>query len=210
MSSGSVLIDLHYLPCIEYFALFLKYDQIRIESCEYYQKQSYRNRCYVLTANKVVALAVPVVKGNRKQLVRDIQIDYNQRWKSDHWRTIESAYGKSPFFAYYADFFAQIIHRDYKYLFDLNWDLLTKCLSLLRIDKKIIFTSVYEKYPDIGSDDLRSAIHPKKSLAASNIYQPVEYMQNFGSNFVPNLSIVDLLFCEGTNAPNIVRQSLLS
>ena len=205
----SVVIDLHYLPCIEYFACILKYDVIYLEACENFQKQSYRNRCNILTANKVATLSVPVLKARQKQLIREVQIDYAQKWLSDHWRTITSAYGKAPYFEYYAGFFENIFLKKYKYLYDLNIDLLTTCLYLLKLEKKIIFTTEYKIDVEPCQDDFRSKIHPKISFEQNNIYKSVPYVQNFGKTFVSNLSIIDVLFCEGTHSQNLIRQSLI-
>jgi hypothetical protein len=205
----SVLIDLHYFPCLEYFACLLKYDTIYLEACENFQKQSYRNRCNIITANKIATLSVPVLKAGKKQLIRQVEIDYAQKWLTDHWRTIYSAYGKAPFFEYFAGFFENILLKKYNYLFDLNLELLTTCLQLLKINKKILLTSSYKKEAEPGQDDLRSQIHPKISFRQNNIYAPVPYNQNFGNNFVSNMSIIDVLFCEGVQSLNIIRQSLV-
>ncbi|MES2731139.1 MAG: WbqC family protein [Bacteroidota bacterium] len=204
-----MVIDLHYLPSLEYFAALLKYEHIYIEAHEHYQKQSYRNRCYIRAANKVDLLSVPILDGNRKILIQDVKIDYQQGWLKDHWRAITSAYGKAPFFEYYAPFFEQLFFKKYTYLFDLNWELLTKCLSLLQIRKNLILTTSYVKLEELLSLDLRSAIHPKKNYLDNKIYQAVPYVQNFGSDFAPNLSIVDLLFCEGTQAKQFLEQSII-
>jgi hypothetical protein len=206
---ASVVIDLHYLPSIEYFTCLLNYEIVYLEACEHFQKQSYRNRCKILTANKIATLSVPVFRASSKQFIREVQIDYSQKWLTDHWRTITSAYGKSAYFVHYAGVFEEIFLKKYKFLFDLNLDLLTACLSLLKINKRIEFTSGYNNYTEKGQDDFRSKIHLKPGERQSFIYRPVPYMQNFGSNFVSNLSIIDVLFCEGPYASNIIRQSLI-
>lgn len=210
MGASSVLIELQYLPCLEYVACLLKYDTVYLEQHEFYEKQSYRNRFCILTANKVAILSVPVVKGNHKQRITDVQIDYSQNWVKDHWRTIASAYGKSPFFDHFAPYLEQIFAKQHRFLFDLNIELLTKCLNLLDAGIKINFTSTYQKYAENGQIDLRSAIHPKKDFTQNHEYQPIPYLQNFGSNFVPNLSILDALFCEGKQALHIIRQSIVA
>lgn len=209
MSAISAVVELQYLPCLEYFTCFLKYDTVYIEVHEHYQKQSYRNRSHILTANKVAILSVPVVKGNSKQLIKEVQIDYNQKWTTDHWRTIYSAYGKAPFFEYYANFFERVYLKKHKYLFELNIELLTNCLSLLKLDSKLYFTEYYKNSTEVGLKDLRSAIHPKSGGKNNNLYTPVRYRQNFGNNFVSNLSIIDVLFCEGPQSPELIRQSLI-
>ncbi len=152
---------------------------------------------------------MPVIKSNSKHLIKEVQIDYRQKWLPDHWRTISSAYGKAPFFEHYADFFERIYVKKYTHLFDLNIELLTNCLYLLKLKKNIAYTTSYKTNADIGVDDLRSVIHPKKNYKINNFYSPVRYKQNFGNNFASNLSIIDILFCEGPQSLEIIRQSLI-
>lgn len=205
-----VLIDLHYLPSIEYFTIFNLYKKIEIESFENFQKQSYRNRAAILSANRITNLSIPVLGSNSKHGIKSIQIDNKQRWMDVHWRGIISAYGKAPYFEYYKDYFQEIFDKPHEYLFDLNLELLTLCLKLLNYDNVITFSEMYQKNPEGGVLDLRSAVHPKKDFAQNTFYQPYSYIQLFGKEFVPNLSIVDVLFCEGPNASNIIHQSTAS
>ena len=204
-----VWLDLQYLPSLEYFAALLKYDYIYLEANEHFEKQSYRNRCYIRAANKVDLLSVPVLDGRRKVMIRDIRIDYQQSWLKDHWRAITSAYGKTPYFEHYASYFEQILFKKHTFLFDLNWELLTKCLHLLQIRNKLKSTSSYVKDLDLNCLDLRSVIHPKKNYLNNKIYRALPYVQNFGSEFVPNLSIVDLLFCKGVEARQYLELSVI-
>ena len=199
-------IDLQCLPSLEYFCALLKHDTIMVESHEYFEKQSYRNRCKILTTNKVDVLTVPVKNGNTKILIKDLRIDYHQDWTRRHWGAIHSAYGKSPFFEFYADYFKILLEKKPDFLFDFNLDLLTICLKLLRLEKTIIFTENYEK--DV-KNDFRGQIHPKKTYQENQLYQPVKYRQNFGNEFEPNLSILDLLFCQGNQSLKILQESLI-
>ena len=201
-----MVIDLQYLPSLEYFCALLKHDTIVIETHEYFEKQSYRNRCKILTTNKIDVLTVPVKNGNSKVLIRDLRIDYHQDWTRRHWGAIHSAYGKSPFFEFYADYFKILLAKKPDFLFDFNLDLLTICLKLLRLEKTIIFTEKYEK--DV-ENDCRGLIHPKKYYQENQLYQPVKYRQNFGNEFEPNLSILDLLFCQGNQSLKILQESLI-
>jgi hypothetical protein len=200
-----MIIDLHYLPSLEYFACILQHDTITIEAHEYYEKQSYRNRCKILASNKIDILSIPVQNGNSKVLIRDLKIEYRQEWLRRHWGAIYSAYGKSPFFEYYADFFATVFEKKTDFLFDFNLELLTICLKLLKVEKKIIFTEEYQK---VAQNDYRGQIHPKRDYALNNIYQPIVYRQNFGNEFEPNLSIIDLLFCQGNQAVKVLEHSI--
>ncbi len=201
-----MIIDLQYLPSLEYFACILQQEVITIEAHEYYEKQSYRNRCIIQTTNKIDSLSIPVQNGNKKVLIRDLRIEYHQDWQRRHWGAIHSAYGKSPFFEFYAEYFKNILDKKTDFLFDLNFELLSICLKLLRLEKKFIFTEKYEKEVEF---DFRGKIHPKRDFSLNGIYQPAVYRQNFGSEFVPNLSILDLLFCQGNQASKILQSSMI-
>jgi WbqC-like protein family len=198
-------IDLQYLPSLEYFCAILKYDEIIIEAHEYFEKQSYRNRCRIQTTNKIDTLSVPVQNGNKKVFIRDLKIDYSQDWTRRHWGAIHTAYGKSPFFEFYSDYFKKLLDKKPDFLFDLNIEILTFCLKLLRLEKKIIFTENYQKNVE---NDFRGLIHPKRNYELNNLYQPLAYRQNFGNEFEPNLSILDLLFCQGNQSLSVLKESI--
>ena len=209
LDKQSVLIDLQYLPSLEYFSYLLSFNDVILECNEYYEKQSYRNRCYVLGSNKVEMLIIPILDGNKKTLIKDVRIDNNQRWSINHWRTISAVYGKSPFFEFYSDYFLQVYEKKYDSLWDFNFDMLTICLKLLRLNKTISQTVLYEKTPNSDVFDARGLINPKKAIENTLFYKPVAYTQNFGNDFVPNLSILDLLFCRGNQALEILKKSSL-
>ena len=102
--ADTVLLSTAYFPPIQYFTKFLLYKNILIEQYDHYGKQSYRNRCEIYGANGPLTLSVPVnKKHNQKILVRDVDIDYSLNWQKVHWKAIESAYNRSPFFLYYKD-----------------------------------------------------------------------------------------------------------
>ncbi|WP_299462607.1 WbqC family protein [uncultured Microscilla sp.] len=208
-NQDTLVLDLQYFPCIAYFVQWLKYPKVCIDIHENYEKQSYRNRCYIMLANKVACLSVPVVKGNRKQLYKDLQIDYDQKWLVQHWRSISSAYGKAPFYEYFADDFHNILHKRPRYLVDLNLELLTKCLKLLKMPESFDLSNNYINLNHTeGFREGRSAIHPKKGFQPDGQYGTFNYAQVFGKQFVPNLSVLDLLFCEGPNAGFILQKTL--
>ncbi|WP_338877222.1 WbqC family protein [Spirosoma sp. SC4-14] len=178
----------------------MQFQRVRLEAHEHYQKQSYRNRCYVLTANKVDSLAVPVLQGTHHLPVRDIRVDNEQLWQIRHWRCLQAAYGKAPFFEYYAPDFERIYQKPWTFLFDLNYELLTICLKWLGVSCSLNLTNCYEKIPRSDLFDARSRINPKNRSETYIFYKPLPYAQNFGFDFVPNLSIIDLLFCQGPMA----------
>ncbi|OEK05756.1 WbqC family protein [Roseivirga misakiensis] len=202
-----VLIESQYLPSIAYFSLIVRADVVFLETQEHFEKQSYRNRCHIVGANKVQSLSIPVHHGGRKILITDLAIDYKQKWMNNHWRAIQSAYGKAPFFDFYGEYIKDEFERTPERLFDFNQTLLTLCLKLLRTKVEIVKTDMYQKSPSDDIMDMRSLIHPKKSLDTLAWFRPEPYHQIFGKDFVPNVSILDLLFCTGPDALDILYQS---
>lgn len=198
-------IESHYLPSIEYFCAILRFEAIEIEVHENFVKQSFRNRCYINTSQGKQMLILPVTNKHGKTPVHEIQIDYRQKWQNNHWRTIESAYRNAPFFEYYADDLKKIIYENHECLISINQHLLSFCLRKLGQTIKISKTALYEKMPNSSISDLRGYISPKEDYSLRSFYQPVAYQQVFGNNFVPNLSLLDLLFCQGPNAIRIIE-----
>lgn len=203
----SALIDIHYLPSLEYFCALQRFDAIELEKHEHYVKQSYRNRCYINTAQGLEMLIVPLTSKHGKVVIKDIRIDYSKKWQNNHWRTIESAYRKAPYFEFYSDNLRTLLYRNHDFLFDLNLELLSFCLTSIRLHPSLSVSVSYEKEPDSPVFDLRSQINPKKPASGRDFYKPVSYHQVFGSGFVENLSLIDLLFCEGPRAPSLLFAS---
>ena len=206
---NATLIDLHYLPSIEYFCALKSFNEVVFEKHENFAKQSYRNRCYINTAQGVEMLSIPLTDKHGKVLVKDIRIDYSKKWQNNHWRTIESAYGNSPFFEHYAEGIESAIYKDYTFLFDLNLHLLSFCLQSLKWDLEISVSVSYEQTFPEPNVDLRSSINAKKPYSERSFLKPVSYYQVFGNQFVENLSLIDLLFCQGPRSTLILSQSSL-
>jgi hypothetical protein len=206
---NTALIDLHYLPCLAYFSAIHLYREIVVEKYEHYEKQSFRNRCYIKGPHRVETLIIPVTSKHGKPLITEVEIDYHQKWLNNHWRTIQSAYGKAPFFEYYAPDLHDIFFKKPRFLYDLNLQFMTLCLKWLKKEAKIRETSIYEKTAPAGLNDLRGLIKPEKEVGCNRFYKTIEYQQVFGSKFVPNLSLIDLIFSEGPGAWAIVQASAL-
>jgi hypothetical protein len=202
-----VLIDLQYLPSVAYFSTLRSASNVVIEKYEHYEKQTYRNRCYINTANGIVVLIVPVIATHEKTNISEVRIDYRQKWLNNHWRTIQTAYGKAPFFEYYAEDLQRILFQKFEFLYDLNLKLLTLCLKMLKMNLTIVESMAYEENVTNDLIDLRSAINPKKTETLNLFYKPAPYYQVFGNKFVQNLSILDLIFCEGPGAAGVVQAS---
>ncbi|MCF2443073.1 WbqC family protein [Dyadobacter sp. CY345] len=202
-----VRIELQYLPCLEYFACILSNNLIWVDIEERYVKQTYRNRCDVMTTNKIDTLTVPVQSYAQQSLTKDIKIDYSQHWIRRHWGCFRSAYGKSPYFEFFADELEAVYLKKPQFLTDLNYDLLTICLRLLGIRKEIRYNLSVPFQGDRAVIDALSTINDKKNRNINNYYQPFTYYQTFGNDFVSNLSIVDLLFNMGPEARSILLRS---
>ncbi len=205
----TILLELQYLPNIAYFSALLQAETIIIEQHEFFEKQSFRNRAVIRGPHQAETLSVPVLNSNSKQLIQDVKIDNTQNWQKTHWRTINAAYAKSPYFEFFADYFSPIYTQKQDTLWHLNLQLLTICLKLSKLNPSIQFSENYTKMPLNDVLDLRSAIHPKKTIESISFFCPFVYSQNFGNDFVPNLSIIDLLFCKGIDSKMILQKSLI-
>ena len=206
--SKTVILSTAYLAPIQYYSKLLKYDKVLIERHENFVKQSYRNRCKIYGANGELSLSIPVKRDNVKTKISDLVIDYDTNWPKLHWKSIESAYRSSPFFEYYQDEFIPFYEKKYKFLFDFNTEMQNMILEHLDIDVNVKLTHKYTSAQELKFDDFREKIHPKKSYSQDN-FKLIEYTQVFHEkhSFIPNLSIIDLLFNEGTNALEILRSS---
>lgn len=204
------LIETHYLPSVAYFAALWGLAEIRLEKHEYFVKQSYRNRCHILSAQGKKNLIVPLTSKHGKVYITAVRIDYGQKWLNNHFRTLQSAYGKAPFFEHYCQDLERALFRKTTFLYDLNCELLSMCLKWLQWDVTITETTIYEKMPGSEVLDLRSAINVKKSDSLQEFYRPARYWQVFGNTFADNLSLIDLIFCEGPEAAQVVRESAIA
>jgi len=188
---------------------FLK-DDILIEACENFQKQSFRNRTEILSANGRLSLFIPLIKGkDQKTIIRDIKIDYNTNWQKQHSKSIESAYNSSPFYEYIISDFSFVFEKQEKYLFDLNLKIIDVLNEYLQFNKDIKFTS---EYIPIVKNDLRNSIHPKAKMQQKDkLFIDKKYYQTFNDkySFEHNLSILDLLFNEGAHSVSIIKKCIL-
>ncbi len=201
---GQVCLTLAYLAPVEYYSAIAKAETVFLEYCEYYVKQTYRNRCHIAAANGPMALSIPVEKtGGERILIRDVRISKHKDWQQHHWRSIESAYNSTPFFEYYKDDFHPFYEKKWTFLWDFNLEIQAKVLELLDVEPNIQLTTEFKTTLIENILDLRDSIHPKKENQPENCkpyYQVFE--QRFG--FQPNLSIIDLLFNMGNEAKLII------
>lgn len=201
--NGKILISTAYLPPISYFTLISGADEIFIEREENYLKQTYRNRCCILSAHGLQSLTVPVLLGSlHKTPLKDIRIDYSKRWQQVHIGAITASYGSAPYFQFYNEKIKKVISGNYEFLLDLNMELITLLLDYLKIKKPVTYTTAFEKNAS-SSHDFRNKFSPKKEPDLK--VKP--YLQVFENEngFVPHLSIIDLIFNMGPDAVNYVQ-----
>ena len=196
--AGKIIISTAYLPPVAYFSLIAGADEAFVEKEENYIKQTYRNRCYILTADGPQILSVPVYLGSfHKTVIKDIRIDYSKRWQQIHLRAMKAAYSSSPWFEFYFDRIEQIISEGHEFLIDLNMELISLINNVLSINASVEYTSHFEPVTS-EPNDYRYTISPKRSDKREN--RAYRQVFQYGKGFVPDLSIIDLIFNMGPDS----------
>jgi hypothetical protein len=196
-------IEIHYLPSLEYMTILLQNPSLLFEVEENFPKQTYRNRCLILGANGVERLSVPVVHSSgEKTKTKDTKIDYSQNWVKQHLGAIQAAYGNAPYYEYFEPYLSQIFAKKRFFLVDLNIDLLSFVYRILEVPLVYEKTQEFGVYEGLSEYDQISA---KKDWQERSIYPDRAYRQCFGHEFVPNLSILDLLMNHGKESLIFLR-----
>lgn len=201
----TLLIESQYFPPISFYKTLIEVDILKIERYEHYQKVSYRNRCYIAGPNGVILLSVPLTKGkNQRTIMKDVRISNEEKWQALHWKTLTSAYRRSPWFEYFEDGLEGLYERKFDFLLDWNMACFEWADKVLGLEKPLSYTESFRKSydPAEGVLDRRDVLVPGKG---DETLPP--YTQVFGerTGFVPDLSILDLLFCEGKRALELLK-----
>ena len=207
----SILLSSAYLAPVQYYTKLLQCGkgEAYIESCDNYVKQTYRNRCVIADANGPLALTIPIEStGEGKCLMRDILISDHGNWRQRHWNALESSYRHTPFFQYYEDDFRPFYEKKIAYLYDFNMQLAQLVCELIGMEVSLLPTEQYVHAPDAMAD-FRMSISPKLSWQEDKAFHPAEYYQVFKQKhgFLPNMSIVDLLFNMGPESLLVLNGS---
>lgn len=193
---SSAIFPLFYLPPISYFTALKQSDfKFTLEKFEHFPKQTYRNRASIASPNGVLDLTVPVVKGSKVHTkIKDVKISYDARWQRLHWLSLQNCYRSSAFFEYYEDGLVPFYEKKFDFLFDYNLELLQWLCKQVKVNPHVDFTAEYvEQYT--GRSDFRQEF-TKNNVPNTQISH---YFQVFSdrNEFMPNLSVVDLLFSQG-------------
>lgn len=195
----TVLLSTAYLPNVHYLSQVINCDTIVIEKHENFVKQTYRNRCDIVTANGKLSLSIPLIKQADKELIFDKKISYAEDWQKQHWRTIVSAYKNSPYFEFFEDEFKPFYENQFEFLLDYNTQLLQTILHILRVKKQIKFTQTFELNPS-QVFDFRSLSDIQKNDTVIKPYYQV-FADKLG--FTPNVSCLDALFNVGLETKDL-------
>lgn len=190
-------------PNISWWAATLHNDALLLDKAEHYEKMTFRNKYTISGSNGIIQLSIPLQNGrNQRATMKDIKIA-PEKWQVNHWRTITSVYARSPFFEFYADILQQVFDTPFIYLIDFNLATLTLLNRILKAQLNISFTDTYNKIYD-DAIDIRS-----KEFKLTNSEAFPSYYQVFAdrTGFIPNLSILDLLFSEGPNTLQWLAQN---
>lgn len=210
MAEQAILLSTAYFAPVHYYTRFIEHPEVYIEQFEHFNKQTYRNRCLISGGNGLISLVAPVIKGRGpKVLIKDLQLSYDMNWQRNQWHTIVSAYNSSPYFEYYQDELQPFFETKHKFLLDLNMQLHATICDFLELKNTAKLTSDFEEVPE-ETLNFRDVISPKNKTLPDLAFQPANYTQVFTEKFgfLPNLSILDLLFNEGPNACTILENSI--
>jgi hypothetical protein len=196
------IIETQVFPNIQYFTLILKHKGLTLEANENYQKRSFRNRYHIGSQKGILNLSIPLSKGkNEQQSIREVIISFDHNWQSQHWNSICSSYGKSPYFIYYKDEIKELLFSTEGSLFQYNQNIILEICKLLKIPIAIEHTTDFEK-------NIQASHYNKLKL--NSLVQTIPYYQVYAkkSQFLNNLSILDLLFHMGPESILYLRKML--
>jgi hypothetical protein len=194
MKHQTVLLELEYFPCVDWFTTFLTADKVYLEQHEHFVRRSYRNRCELASPNGLLTLSVPLIGGrNQRTKIKDVLICNEEPWQQDHFKTISSCYRRSAYFEYFEQDIIAFFKKKQTHLLELNLDTLALILKLLQLKKDFELTTKYEKNVAEVFDGRNIFFGP------NHLNELQEYLQPFTdrNGFARNRSMLDMIFCMG-------------
>lgn len=203
-----ILIHPAYFPSIAQFVAIANADEVIFETQDNYQKQTYRNRTYIAHSNGKLLLSIPVEHGisGHRQKTNEVIMANKFQWQNQHWKSLQIAYRTSPFFEFYEDDISVLFKDTSDNLLAHNLAIFEVLCDLIGIEISMSQTSEYNMNVD-NVQDLRFLINAKKEYEF--ILTPYTQVLEFKHGFLPNLSILDLLFNEGPNTLSYLESHTL-
>jgi hypothetical protein len=201
---NNILTDIQYFGTVNWYKMLFKFSNIEFEIYERYQKMSFRNRCMIVGSNGLINLSVPLEKGrSQKILMKDVKISYTEKWQEQHWKSISSCYGNSPFFEFYEESLRSLFEKQPTYLFDLNFQTFEWVKKRLKWEVEMVSSGQYALDVAENCFDGRDLFKPN---AYDQVKEVIRYQQVFGDRigFKPNLCVLDLLFCNGPSSKSLL------
>ncbi len=205
-----MLIEPQFFPPIQYLTKFLRNESIVFDDLSPFVKQTYRNRAYIVSANKIQRLTVPVKQGKTRVPFKEVKVDYSKNWPREIWMAIRSAYGKTPFFDFYGPGMEKLLKTRFTFLLDLDLATIRESLKILGLTEDFTLLSEFDEN-QAELSDWSSVITPKNTFKNDPTFYPAPYIQAFRERFgfIPNLSVLDLIFNEGPEGKSVLKSSLI-
>lgn len=204
-----LLTESQCCPPISFFQEIMHHDILIIERHENYQKRSYRNRFYLNSPQGKFLFSIPLAKGkNEQQKITNVSISYDEDWIQLLSKIMQTNYSSAPYYEFYIDEFMDIMNTKFELLIDLNYSLLRWILKVIGIDDlELRETNKYEAVISLPIFDYRNKNRPNQYFSSSK--SVVQYGQVFEerNNFIPKLSIIDMIFCCGPETLSIIKNA---
>lgn len=203
---ASIISHPLYLAALPLYTGLYKADRLVIDDTAPFVKQTLRNRTTIATENGAQTLTIPVMHNGRSIPMRDIRISEHGNWRHQHWNALVSAYRKSPFFEYYADDFALFYEERDGFLIDFNMRLHSVVRELLGLERKVeLLSEITDKEVLLATTDARHIAEPRTLAEIESCTKPYYQVFSQRNGFIPNLSIIDLLFNMGPEGLIVLR-----
>jgi len=201
-----IIIHPTYFPDINFFSHLIKSNNILFEINDNYQKQTLRNRSSIYGSNGKLKLIIPVkFSSSKKEKLKDIRICYNTNWQKIHLKSIQTAYRSSPYFEFFQDYFFEIFEKKEKFLIDINLKSIDIIYDILELNFNYKLTSDYKTNYNMLID--KRELSKKSKAELNNLIKPYHQVFEENHGFIPNLSIIDLIFNHGINSLDFFKES---